>query len=70
MGIFSRRDKDVRLIQKLEAKHNDLFKKIVFAQRDDKQDLAKSYVSELVQVRKMMDMQKHAHLKLKWKMYR
>jgi hypothetical protein len=70
MGIFSRRDKDVRLIQKLEAKHNDLFKKIVFAQREDKEDVAKSHACELVIVREMIHLKKYEYKKLKWKMYR
>ena len=31
----------VRMMQKLQAKHDELFKKIVFAQREDKEDVAK-----------------------------
>jgi len=48
-----------RLMQKLQAKHNKLFEKIVFAQREDKDDIAKSHACELVVVRMMMKMDKH-----------
>ena len=70
MGIFSRRDKDVRLMQKLQAKHDKLFAKIVFAQREDKQDIVKSLCTELAVVRKMINMRKLAQLKLECKTYR
>ena len=60
----------VRIMQKLQTKHDDLFEKIVFAQREDKDDIAKSHACELVAVREMMDLKKHEYKKLKWKMYR
>ena len=47
-------DQYVRIMQKLQAKHNKLFEKIVFAQREDKDDTAKSHACELVAVREMM----------------
>ena len=46
----------VRIMQKLQVKHDELFEKIVFAQREDKQDIAKSYASEIIAVRKMMNL--------------
>ena len=46
-------------MQKLQAKHDDLFEKIVFAQREDKEDIAKSHASEIVVVREMMNLKKH-----------
>ena len=49
----------VRIMQKLQAKHDDLFEKIVFAQREDKDDTAKSHACELVAVREMMKLDKH-----------
>jgi len=49
----------VRIMQKLQAKHDDLFEKIVFAQREDKDDIAKSHACELVAVREMMKLDKH-----------
>ena len=49
----------VRIMQKLQAKHDDLFEKIVFAQREDKEDIAKSHAGELVAVRQMMKLDKH-----------
>ena len=52
-------DEYVRLMQKLQAKHNKLFEKIVFAQREDKDDIAKSHACELVAVREMMKLDKH-----------
>ena len=62
-------DEYVRLMQKLQAKHDNLFEKIVFAQREDKDDIAKSHACELVAVREMIDLKKHEYKKLKWKMY-
>ena len=59
-----------KLIQKLQTKHDNLFEKIVFAQREDKEDVAQSYACEISQVRTMMDLKKHEYKKLKWKMYR
>ena len=59
----------VRIMQKLQAKHDDLFEKIVFAQREDKDDIAKSHACEIIAVREMMDLKKHEYKKLKWKMY-
>ena len=53
-------DQYVRIMQKLQAKHNKLFEKIVFAQREDKQDVAQSHASEIIAVRKMMNLKKHA----------
>ena len=48
-----------KLMQKLQAKHDDLFEKIVFAQREDKEDIAKSHACEIVAVREMMKLDKH-----------
>jgi len=59
----------VRIMQKLQVKHDDLFEKIVFAQREDKDDIAKSHACEIIAVREMMDLKKHEYKKLKWKMY-
>jgi hypothetical protein len=56
-------------MQKLQAKHDDLFEKIVFAQREDKQDIAKSHACEIIAIRTMMSLKKHEYKKLKWKMY-
>ncbi len=58
-----------RIMQKLQAKHDDLFEKIVFAQREDKEDIAKSHACEIIAVREMMSLKKHEYKKLKWKMY-
>ena len=49
----------VRIMQKLQTKHDNLFEKIVFAQREDKDDIAKSHACELVAVREMMKLDKH-----------
>ena len=57
-------------MQKLQAKHDKLFEKIVFAQREDKQDIVKSLCTELAVVRKMINMRKLAYLELECKMYR
>ena len=52
-------DQYVRIMQKLQAKHNKLFENIVFAQREDKDDIAKSHAGELIAVREMMKLKKH-----------
>ena len=49
----------VRIMDKLQVKHDDLFKKIVFAQREDKDDIAKSHACEIIAVREMMKLDKH-----------
>ena len=59
----------VRIMQKLQVKHDDLFEKIVFAQREDKDDTAKSHACEIIAVREMIHLKKHEYKKLKWKMY-
>ena len=56
-------DQYVRIMQKLQTKHNKLFEKIVFAQREDKQDIAKSHASEIIAVRTMMNLKKHEFFK-------
>ena len=52
-------DEYVRIMQKLQVKHDELFEKIVFAQREDKLDIAKSHASEIIAVRTMMNLKKH-----------
>ena len=54
-------DEYVRLMQKLQVKHDELFEKIVFPQREDKEDIAKSHASEIIAVRTMMNLKKHEH---------
>ena len=49
----------VRIMQKLQTKHDDLFEKIVFAQREDKDDIAKSHACEIIAVREMLKLDKH-----------
>ncbi len=48
-----------KLMQKLQTKHDNLFEKIVFAQREDKDDIAKSHACEIIAVREMMKLDKH-----------
>jgi len=52
-------DEYVRIMQKLQTKHNKLFEKIVFAQREDKEDIAKFHACEIIAVREMMKLDKH-----------
>jgi|TARA_B110001454_G_scaffold81554_1_gene78549 hypothetical protein len=56
-------DEYVRIMQKLQTKHNKLFEKIVFAQREDKEDIAKSHACEIVVVREMMALNKDEFFK-------
>ena len=56
-------DEYVRIMQKLQTKHNKLFEKIVFAQREDKEDIAKSHACEIVVVREMMKLNKDEFFK-------
>ena len=48
-----------KLMQKLQTKHDNLFEKIVFAQREDKDDIAKSHACEIIAVREMLKLDKH-----------
>ena len=57
-------------MQKLQAKHDKLFAKIVFAQREDKEDVAKSHACDFIAVREMIHLKKYEYKRLKWKMYR
>jgi hypothetical protein len=50
-GEWDHVDQHIQALEKLRVKHNQIFKKIVFAQRDDKQDIAQSHASELVTIR-------------------
>ena len=52
-------DEYVRIMQKLQTKHDNLFEKIVFAQREDKDDIAKLHACEIIAVREMMKLDKH-----------
>ena len=54
----------LQIMQKLQAKYDKLFEKIVFAQREDKDDIAYSHACEIVVVRKMMKMDKHELIKI------
>ena len=65
MKFFCDEDQYVKLMEKLQAKHDKLFENIVFAQREDKQDIAKSYASELVAVRAMMALNKDEFFKMR-----
>jgi hypothetical protein len=56
-------DEYIRIMQKLQAKHNKLFEKIVFAQREDKDDIAKSHACEIIAVREMMKLNKDEFFK-------
>ena len=50
-------------MQKLQTKHNKLFEKIVFAQREDNEDIAKSHASEIIAVRAIMKLDKYEFFK-------
>ena len=64
-------DQHVRLMQKLKIKHDKLFEKIVFAQRDDKQEIAQAYAFQINEVRAEINTRQHMYLKMKWgDMYR
>jgi hypothetical protein len=56
-------DEYVRIMQKLQTKHNKLFEKIVFAQREDNEDIAKSHASEIIAVRAIMKLDKYEFFK-------
>lgn len=52
------------ITEKLQKKHDTIFKKIVTAQRSQNNAYAQAYASELVQVRKMKDMVSGAKLSM------
>ena len=62
-------EQHMKLMEKLQAKHDKLFEKIIFAQREDRQEIAQLHAFELFVVRERINAQKHMYLKLKWKMY-
>jgi len=52
------------ITEKLQKKHNDMFEKVVNAQKARNMSYAQAYAAELVQVRKMRDMVKGAKLSM------
>jgi len=43
MSTWDDPDENVKLMKKLQTKHDKLFEKIVFLQREDKRDYTKAY---------------------------
>ena len=66
MRTWDDKDQYVKLLEKLQTKHDELFEKIVFAQREDKQDYAQAYAAELIKIRTHMSRYRHMHMKMKW----
>ena len=56
-------DQYIQALEKLRVKHNQIFKKVVFAQRDDKQDIA--HALELVTIRAEINTRQHMYSKIK-----
>ena len=66
MRTWDDEDQYVKLLEKLQTKHDEIFEKIVFAQREHKQDYAVAYVLVLTEIRTHMSMCRHMHMKMKW----
>lgn len=68
LPITNRDDEDqhVKLMEKLQAKHDKLFENIVFAQRDDKQVIAQAHASELWKIRAEINIRQQMFSKMKW----
>jgi hypothetical protein len=58
-------DQHIQSLEKLRVKHNQIFKKVVFAQRDDKQDIAQAHALELVTIRVEINTRQHMYSKMK-----
>ncbi|MSS86376.1 MAG: hypothetical protein EXS77_04420 [Nitrosopumilus sp.] len=52
--------------QLLQEKHDVLFEKIVYAQRENNQFYAESYAKELTEVRYQINLENYLYLKKKW----
>jgi hypothetical protein len=66
MSTWDDKDQHVKLLEKLQTKHDELFEKIVFAQREDKQDYAQAYAAELIKIRTHISRCRHMNMKMKW----
>jgi hypothetical protein len=66
MRTWDDEDQHVKLLEKLQAKHDELFEKIVFAQREDEQDYAAAYAAELIKIRTHISRCRHMNMKMKW----
>ena len=66
MRTWDDKDHYVKLLEKLQTKHDELFEKIVFAQREDKQDYAQAYAAELIKIRTHISRCRHMNMKMKW----
>ena len=66
MRTWDDKDQYVKLLEKLQTKHDDLFEKIVFAQREDEQDYAQAYAAELIKIRTHISRCRHMNMKMKW----
>lgn len=52
--------------QLLQEKHDVLFEKIVYAQRENNQFYAESYAKEIIEVRHQINLEEYLYLKKKW----
>ena len=59
-------DQHIQSLEKLRVNHNQIFKKVVFAQRDDKQDYAVAYAIVLTEIRTHISRCRHMNMKMKW----
>jgi hypothetical protein len=59
-------DQHIQSLEKLRVKHNKIFEKVVFAQRDDKQVIAQAYASELWKIRAVIDLRQQMFSQMKW----
>ena len=66
MSTWDDEDHHVKLLEKLQIKHDEIFEKIVFAQREHKQDYAVAYAIVLTEIRTHMSRYRHMHMKMKW----
>ena len=66
MRTWDDEDQYVKLLEKLQTKHDEIFEKIVVAQREHKQDYAVAYVLVLTEIRTHMSRCRHMHMKMKW----
>ena len=66
MRAWDDKDQHVKLLEKLQTKHDEIFEKIIIAQRGDKQDYAVAYAIVLTEIRTHISRCRHMNMKMKW----
>ena len=66
MRTWDDKDQYVKLLEKLQIKHDRIFEKVVDAQRNNKPVDAEAYAAELIKIRTHISRCRHMNMKMKW----